>query len=282
MLVHGHFDRCLSAGRIFAVLELRRDMGSAVTIIALSLATLIAYQAVQFIYVMAQLLIGRLLGASPKRVSLGFGPTIFRQTFRSVQYRLAIVPLGGYTEFVMEDDLKADNAGDRPTPLESLPFASRALVTLVGPLTNLTIGLVLLAAATYMPRGKVVVDETAPFRIHPSGVPNLRLANEPATVESQEKLFNGTFVTFSIKLFTFQSLKGWSGTIGWLATCAAAGAASPGAWLTCFGIACLCSASSICFRFRLPTAAVYSCLRSNNSPAAQINNSSSGRTWLAC
>ncbi|WP_339731052.1 site-2 protease family protein [uncultured Gimesia sp.] len=209
----------------------------------LTLLTILAFQFIQFLYVLSQSVTGRLAGTAIITNSIGMGPTLFQIYLNGTEWRVGLLPLGGSTKFVNEESLLENSffltEEDPIQPLYSLPVFSRALILLVGPCSNIVLGLILLWSATFFNGSKVVVAPDAGTLISPSAVPELAWKNEKANWDSQNTLIKKSFLTYWYRFFTFQSLTGWGGIMGCMVTCAAALSQSPPAWLTCFGIICL-------------------------------------------
>ena len=70
--------------------------------------TWVAFGAMHWLYVLTYARVGRACGATVQEVKVGFSPTIFRRTVGGVRYLVKLVPLGGHTKFLDEDDGAAD------------------------------------------------------------------------------------------------------------------------------------------------------------------------------
>lgn len=81
-------------------------------------------------------IVARLLGIGVHAFSLGFGPKLLSRRVGFTEYRLALVPLGGYVKLVGEST--EEELGDIPAKLSfSLrPAWQRMLVVLAGPVFN--------------------------------------------------------------------------------------------------------------------------------------------------
>lgn len=85
---------------------------------------------------------GHLLMAKLARIpvevfSVGFGPVLLRKQVRETEYRLALIPLGGYIKMAGEDKPVAGGFLDRPAGI-------RIAVIAAGPFFNLLLGFVLI------------------------------------------------------------------------------------------------------------------------------------------
>jgi regulator of sigma E protease len=83
-------------------------------------------------------LAGRLMKVKIEAFSIGFGKPILRKKVGDTEYRLSIVPLGGYVKFYGDDP-----KSDKPIPQEMTPYLfnnqkvwKRAFIVFSGPLAN--------------------------------------------------------------------------------------------------------------------------------------------------
>ncbi len=68
------------------------------------LAPLIVFGLVIFVHELGHFIAAKLTGVYAPRFSVGFGPAILRKRFGETEYRLAIVPLGGYVRMASRED----------------------------------------------------------------------------------------------------------------------------------------------------------------------------------
>jgi regulator of sigma E protease len=93
--------------------------------------------------------VARLLGAPVEVFSIGFGKRLWGFQRGGTDYRISLIPLGGYVRIIGlgpdESDVVAGGAGHT----DLLPRWRRALILLAGPLTNIAaaVGFVALAFA---------------------------------------------------------------------------------------------------------------------------------------
>src|SRR3954454_3808220 len=77
------------------------------------------------------------------RFSLGFGPRLFGFTRGETEYRLSLVPLGGYVRLLGEDPGEPIPPADRPRALAAKPLWQRYTVVVAGPVFNLLLPLLI-------------------------------------------------------------------------------------------------------------------------------------------
>ncbi|MBN2830360.1 MAG: RIP metalloprotease RseP [Candidatus Cloacimonetes bacterium] len=88
------------------------------------------------------LIVAKLFGIYVEKFSIGFGPKIFSYQGKTTEYRLSLLPLGGYVK------MKGENADEKKPDEDSFsqkPWWKRALVTFGGPFFNLILGFLLFA-----------------------------------------------------------------------------------------------------------------------------------------
>ena len=94
--------------------------------------------------------VARLLGAPVEVFSIGFGKRIWGFERGGTDYRLSLVPLGGYVRIIgLGPDESDVVSGDAPSA-ELLPRWKRALILLAGPVTNIVAAVVFVALALTM------------------------------------------------------------------------------------------------------------------------------------
>jgi regulator of sigma E protease len=89
----------------------------------------------------------RLLGAPVEVFSIGFGKRLWGFERGGTDYRVSLIPLGGYVRIIGLGPDESDVVGDGAAETELLPRWKRTLILLAGPLTNIVaaVGFVALA-----------------------------------------------------------------------------------------------------------------------------------------
>jgi regulator of sigma E protease len=89
----------------------------------------------------------RLLGAPVEVFSIGFGKRLWGFERGGTDYRVSLIPLGGYVRIIGLGPDESDVVGDGAPEIELLPRWKRTLILLAGPLTNIVaaVGFVALA-----------------------------------------------------------------------------------------------------------------------------------------
>jgi regulator of sigma E protease len=91
--------------------------------------------------------VARLLGAPVEVFSIGFGKRLWGFERGGTDYRISLVPLGGYVRIIGLGPDESDVVGDGATEMELLPRWKRTLILLAGPLTNIVAAVGFVAVA---------------------------------------------------------------------------------------------------------------------------------------
>jgi regulator of sigma E protease len=111
---------------------------------------------VAFIFVLGVLVVlheaghfgaARLLGAPVEVFSVGFGKRLWGFERGGTDYRLSLVPIGGYVKIIGLGPDESDLVGDSAPETLLLPRWKRALILLAGPLTNVVAAVFFLSLA---------------------------------------------------------------------------------------------------------------------------------------
>ncbi len=106
-------------------------------------AVLVLLGVLILVHELGHFLFARLFDVKVLRFSLGFGPKLFGFTHRETEYRLSLIPLGGYVRLLGEDPGEPIPPVDRPRALAAKPLWQRYMVVIAGPLFNLLLPLVI-------------------------------------------------------------------------------------------------------------------------------------------
>ncbi|MCP4744789.1 MAG: RIP metalloprotease RseP [Desulfobacteraceae bacterium] len=88
-------------------------------------------------------LIARLCGVGVERFSIGFGPRIFGKTVGRTDYRLSLVPLGGYVKMVGDDPEAPLEPKDKPFSFNHKSVTRRSLIVFAGPFFNFLLAILI-------------------------------------------------------------------------------------------------------------------------------------------
>jgi regulator of sigma E protease len=85
----------------------------------------------------------KLFGVKVLRFSLGFGPRLLGFTRGETEYRLSLIPLGGYVRLLGEDPSEPIPPIDRQRALAAKPLWQRYTIVMAGPVFNLLLPLLI-------------------------------------------------------------------------------------------------------------------------------------------
>lgn len=103
-----------------------------------------------FFHELGHFLVARALGVGVKAFSLGFGPKLFSFNHGQTNYRLSLIPLGGYVSMVGEADSKDIPEGFTEKDSFALrPALHRMLIVAAGPVFNFVLAWVILWGLFY-------------------------------------------------------------------------------------------------------------------------------------
>jgi regulator of sigma E protease len=111
-------------------------------ILSNSAAFIFALGVIIFVHELGHLLLAKYFGMKVKTFSLGFGKRLWGFRRGGTDYRVSLVPLGGYVQLSGEDP---SEVGDDPREFLNCPRWQRILVYLAGPAMNVVLAVLLVA-----------------------------------------------------------------------------------------------------------------------------------------
>ncbi|MEK9180570.1 MAG: RIP metalloprotease RseP [Patescibacteria group bacterium] len=96
-----------------------------------------------FFHEFGHFLVAKLVGVKVHVFSLGFGPRLFGRKTRETDYRISLLPLGGYVK--MEGEDPRDKSADSGRSFSSKPRWQRICICLAGPFANVALAIFVLA-----------------------------------------------------------------------------------------------------------------------------------------
>jgi regulator of sigma E protease len=108
-----------------------------------------------FVHELAHYLAARSQGVAVKSFSLGFGPILSRFQWRDTEWRISLLPLGGYVEIEGMAPTQAEDGTVIPptTGMASLSWLGKVWILFAGPLSNVVLA-ILIVAAVLLNQGK--------------------------------------------------------------------------------------------------------------------------------
>lgn len=94
-------------------------------------------------------LVARMLGVKAEVFSLGFGKALWKKRSGDTEYRISLIPLGGYVKFYGDDK---DNSPEelRPYFFVTQKLWKRALIVFAGPLCNFILAVIVFCAVFFI------------------------------------------------------------------------------------------------------------------------------------
>lgn len=102
-----------------------------------------------FFHEFGHFIVARLFGVGVERFSLGFGPRIFGKTVGRTDYRLSLIPLGGYVKMMGEEPDAELPPEDIPLSFTHKHVAKRSMIVAAGPLFNVLLAILIYVGGTY-------------------------------------------------------------------------------------------------------------------------------------
>ena len=98
-----------------------------------------------FVHELGHFLAARRRGLKVERFSIGFGPKLFGWTRDGVEYRISLLPLGGYVALPQLADMGAIEGGPerKPKALPPISYSSKVIVAVMGAVFNLIFAFIL-------------------------------------------------------------------------------------------------------------------------------------------
>lgn len=113
-----------------------------------------------FVHELGHFLVAKWCDVEVITFSMGFGPTIWSKKIGETDYRLALLPLGGYVRMAGEEDWRtADEASDPTRGFAAKSIGRRSAIVAAGPAVNLVFAFLLFAITFAVYGDKVPTEE---------------------------------------------------------------------------------------------------------------------------
>ncbi len=89
-----------------------------------------------FVHELGHFLVAKRSGVTVLKFSLGFGPKIFGITRGGTEYRISMLPLGGYVKMLGEDSEEELSPEEHPSSFSEASVLKRLAIVFAGPLSN--------------------------------------------------------------------------------------------------------------------------------------------------
>jgi regulator of sigma E protease len=116
------------------------------------LAFAVLISVIVFIHELGHLLVGKWLGVKATRFSIGFGPRLCGFQWGETEYRLSLLPFGGYVKFAGDNPLEELAPEDQGRGFLEQPPHRKAAIAVAGPAANFVLAIGLLALLHAVPQ----------------------------------------------------------------------------------------------------------------------------------
>ena len=121
-----------------------------------------------FIHEFGHFLAARLLGMKADVFSIGFGPALWKRTFRGTEWRFSAIPFGGYVSLPQLDpEAMKGIQGDHGESLPPAPPWKRIIVAFAGPFGNLVLAAVCAVAIFFFAPDEAIGASTTVGMVEP-------------------------------------------------------------------------------------------------------------------
>ncbi|MGI6160845.1 MAG: RIP metalloprotease RseP [Christensenellales bacterium] len=108
------------------------------------LAAVLVLGIIIMIHELGHFLMGRAMGIGVVEFGIGFGPKLIAWERKGTKYSIRALPIGGFTQFLGEDEDNRD-----PAAMNNQPVRKRMLTILAGPILNILTAIILSAAILF-------------------------------------------------------------------------------------------------------------------------------------
>ncbi len=134
------------------------------------LVWLIIINVAVFVHELAHYLAARAQGVNVKAFSIGMGPILWRRDWKNTEWRVSLLPIGGYVDI---DGLAPNQYDDQGRPIPPthgfarLGYWGKFAVLFAGPLSNIILA-VLIVGFAFLGQGKAILGERIQLGVQPA------------------------------------------------------------------------------------------------------------------
>lgn len=205
-------------------------------IVAWTIAALLGFMFITAAFQFSMAIVGRIAGVHVQEVAVGVSGKLIGFRVFGMNCRINWFPLGGYTKFLathLEDD--ADFAGTDEDAdhhssddadkiaLDQVSVLARLAILVVGPLSNVVLGAVLLWLPIQAQQPQLVFDSNVTAMADLPAALEAAKSSPPSNWTGQWELVQNTGLFYTQRLATFRSLDGWGGPVAGIVSIGRAG-----------------------------------------------------------
>ena len=140
---------------------------------------------VVFFHELGHLLVGKAVGVKAVRFSIGFGPRLISVTRGETEYRVSLLPLGGYVKFAGDNPYEELAPEDRGRGFLEQPPWKKGLIAFAGPAANFVLAIALYFVVFAAPHQELAAQVGYVKPQSPAAVAGLRYADRVTAIDGQ-------------------------------------------------------------------------------------------------
>lgn len=140
---------------------------------------------VVFFHELGHLLVGKAVGVKAVRFSIGFGPRLLSITRGETEYRISLLPLGGYVKFAGDNPYEELAPEDHGRGFLQQPPWKRGLIAFAGPAANFVLAVALYFVVFAAPHQELAAQVGYVKPQSPAAVAGLRYADRITAIDGQ-------------------------------------------------------------------------------------------------
>src|SRR6185436_3496743 len=131
------------------------------------------------------LLVGKAVGVKAIRFSIGFGPKLFGFVAGETEYRLSLLPLGGYVKFAGDNPYEELAPEDQGRGFLEQPPWKKGVIAFAGPAANFVLAIALYFIVFAAPHQELAAQMGYVKPQSPATVAGLRYGDRVPAIEDQ-------------------------------------------------------------------------------------------------
>ena len=140
---------------------------------------------VVFFHELGHLLVGKAVGVKAVRFSIGFGPRLLSLTRGETEYRISLLPLGGYVKFAGDNPYEELAPEDRGRGFLEQPPWKKGLIAFAGPAANFVLAIALYFVVFAAPHQELAAQVGYVKPQSPAAVAGLRYADRITAIDGE-------------------------------------------------------------------------------------------------